>query len=62
MKFATLAILGAVSAQQFEDFQDEEVEEMINVLYPWDAVKEYGAQAKGIAKTAMPMLIKEHLM
>jgi hypothetical protein len=41
MKFATLALLGAVSAQ---DMLDAEVEEMIKVVYPWAAVKDYAKQ------------------
>lgn len=49
MKFATLALLGVVSAQ---DMLDTEVEEMFKVVYPWAAVKDYAKQAKEIDATA----------
>jgi head-tail adaptor len=49
MKFATLALLGAVSAQ---DMLDAEVEEMIKVVYPWAAVKDYAKQGHAIEATA----------
>lgn len=50
MKFAVLALLGAVSAAPI---QEEELDEMIKVLYPKKALKKYERQAMNIYGTYM---------